>query len=291
MTPEDKEFTSYEEVINDHSGAIFLQLRPDHIRYLKGSVASVVLAYILNILRVRLLVPRDRRALADDELWFECQSRDICSDLGMWDNKVRRCLKTLVEAGMIEQEHREGKVLWLRVKKEGLLQAEKQARNAKMASSRNAKMAFQKRQNGVSLYIDEQLKKEDPPPETGGRDTLLGDFPKSHESNGHSSKGKVTAAQPLAMQIAIRLRAIVVGIFHITNPWSKVKWAGEIAIAERRYGAERLEKVFDWYEQNADRQEELRLPRVKSAANFKNTFDWIEEKMKKTDWNEGAIGM
>jgi hypothetical protein len=112
-------------VILNHAGAIFFQVRYDHVRHLQGDgAAACVLAHLLNLLRMKHANLTDRRKLIASELWFECPARDIQESLGMTPERQQRCVETLAKFGVLHTQKRSGFLLWVKINTNKLTEIE-----------------------------------------------------------------------------------------------------------------------------------------------------------------------
>lgn len=109
------------QVILDQSGAGFLMVRPEHVRLLDGnSTAALILAFVLNKLRMKVSNKRELKALQTNEMFFRCPANEIQRVLGFTKHRRMGGITKLTEAGLITTERREGNFLWIRVETEQL---------------------------------------------------------------------------------------------------------------------------------------------------------------------------
>jgi len=103
-------------VIAEQSGNQFMKCHYAHIRYLEGDgSASIVLSHLLNLLFLKHHNTEDRQRLQRDCLWFRCPFKEIRSQLGMGEDRLRHAIRILSEGNLIETCHWAGKILWIRI--------------------------------------------------------------------------------------------------------------------------------------------------------------------------------
>ncbi len=110
--------SEYDRQIDDLEGSkgAFMQLSLHHVAYLDGNAsASLVFAYILNLIRMKNLNHKDRKLLMKMNMWFTCKAGEIQKKMRMKPDKQRAAMRVLADAGLIEQQRRAGNVLWVRV--------------------------------------------------------------------------------------------------------------------------------------------------------------------------------
>src|SRR5271165_6988160 len=110
---------SFEEscnVILDAAGDQFCKFKFSYTRALKGNGhATIVFAYCLNLLRMKMHNPRDKRQLEKDDLWFPCPARDIEDTLGMSRTRRRVAIDNLIEAKLVEVKNWTGNEVWIKI--------------------------------------------------------------------------------------------------------------------------------------------------------------------------------
>ena len=114
MTGQD--YSSYMIAVREHCGSAFLQLRFDHLRYLKGdATAAIILAYILNVLCMKDSNDKDREQLKNNDMWFRCPAAGIQKECGFGKDRQIRGIAKLVNEKIIQTSRRNGNTLWIRV--------------------------------------------------------------------------------------------------------------------------------------------------------------------------------
>ena len=127
------------QVILTAAGDEFCKFKFSYARSLRGNGhATIVFAYCLNLLRMKIHNERDKRQLAKDGEWFPCPAKDIEAVLGMKPERRRNAIDNLIKAKLLETKNWAGNEQWIRVdtkKLKGIEDADREARIQKSGKS------------------------------------------------------------------------------------------------------------------------------------------------------------
>lgn len=96
----DERYSEYMATIAGHAPQ-FLMVRMDYARYLGDGNASNILAYLLNLLRLKDGDRRDRQKLRDNRFWFKVPLQGIADHFNLTYAKVRGAMKILKDKGIV----------------------------------------------------------------------------------------------------------------------------------------------------------------------------------------------
>lgn len=112
----DQAYNDYMDCILSQTDYWFFQFRLDHVRFFKGDCnLAAVLAYLLNLLKMKHSKPKEREILQENDLWFRCPAKQIEEHFGMTHRRRERIIKSLVDHKIIQTKHRKGNFLWIKV--------------------------------------------------------------------------------------------------------------------------------------------------------------------------------
>lgn len=104
------------DIIERHAGGQFLQVNMDHMKYLEGDQLVInVLAYVLNLLRMKINNETDKALLIKNDNWFVCPAALIQEKLCIGKDSQIRAVKRLEEKELLHLSKRRGNVLWVKV--------------------------------------------------------------------------------------------------------------------------------------------------------------------------------
>lgn len=112
-------FEEMSGTVLDHSGSIYLQVRIDHIKHLKGDCdAAVVLSYFLNHFRLKTQTQKGKEALMRNGLWFKSPIGDARKWLNMGEDRMRTAIANLIDTQLIKSVKRAGNNNWVQINDE-----------------------------------------------------------------------------------------------------------------------------------------------------------------------------
>lgn len=271
----------------------FLRVRYSLCRYCKGDCdVANALTFILNILNMKSKNSYDRRKLMQEEMWFPCPGVALQEQLGMTDNKQGRTFKKLVEMELIEKDHRQGNITWLRVNADKLKKIEEERKEyaPELTDSRNPETGGQKPRNGGTrnpetggpINKKENLEDGDDsvPPSSPNRvkENFNGFFP--NNGNGHHPRQKKEPpVECIEWGKTLRkiLKAVRPKLF--IQEASYVVWAEWMHKLWKKIDKDtgRMDRLFAYFAKNAGKSN---LPEITSAKQFHDRADWIERELK-----------
>ena len=268
----DESFQKRLGIILSHSTANFIQVRLDHIRFLKGDgSAAALLGYLINMVRMKNANAQDLRNLKKNKLWFRCLVRVMRKHLGMGEDRLRGALDKLIGTKVIEETKRAKRATWIRIKAKGLRQLEKAARQGKTMSRENPATKpsdgktprHKSRENPATQNTKNPLGKKHCRPEADGV-TPSGGFGVSINCSGNDHRCATYLHQALVKHRKIMRRVSI-------PAWSK-----EFLLLSQTVGWSRIKQVLDWYCLNIGRKY---VSACYSAKTFCEKFPNLEDAM------------
>lgn len=276
------EFDEQIQDIMDYSGGNFLMVRMDCCRTLKGDCnAAMVLAYVLNMLRMKTKNERDKRNLLSRRMWFKCPAKDIQEDLGLTKPKQIRIVRKLVKNKFLKTRVRGWpQTLWIKV-----LTKKLKAIGNKTIPNKSGNKTLQLRSN-----------KTLPPKDTKRTDYIANNLPKNPSNNVRLTANGTSGASQYGFSSTKKMLAVLGEKKKILQKPNLPKSAAEFDLlfkeVKQRDGItftearNKVNRTMKKYLNGIDRHSHW--PEAWSAAGFREKFIKIESAIKKAEKNGEA---
>ncbi len=278
------------KIVNGICGNRYTPLYFSHMQYLKGDgSAGAVLAFLLNLLRMKDENPKDKAQLIKHNMWFCCPAKDIQEQYNMGEDRQRTAIKTLVNTGLIKTQKRKGNILWIRMQYKQLKIASSKPetgnpRNCQPETgnprNRNGEPPDLETGNPRNLYIAKQLAKQNT----------------KENSRSQAPDGVISSTKGLVHDVNITKSDLFVKQLHAavskagkwlpktTKGWSGhfdklVKDLTDPSSGGPAAARDRVQKALDWYVKFIN---DKYTPKAYCGKTFKEKFIQIEEAMNRT---------
>jgi hypothetical protein len=309
---DDRTYSRRMEIISEHAGGKFLLFHLDHVKYLNGdTLSAVVLADILNTLRMKDSNPKDRKHLKANNLWFKHQRKQVQSRLGISDFKQRRAFLVLEKKNLIKTENREGNSTWVKVNTKKLTKLPSLIRGKRHQNSinsnsdqtlRNSRSDFEKlkirtEETQDPIYINKEKNKDNlikpPTAELEQKQEKSSQAKKSPHQRGKTSQfsssgrkdpspypppqtsgGPATSSE--YYKRAERLRQCLSQMGKNTEQFNMYNESSQFERMCLQYGESRVDDFLTLYEEGGKGITDLTIHNAKSMAQI---FTRLEEKL------------
>jgi hypothetical protein len=122
-TMSSEDFDRYAEKAMASTGGYYLKVPPSQVRYLKGDGSlAIILAFLANLLRLKLLNAKDRQRLRQNDGFFRCSHDYVQRSLGMTKHKTFKAFELFSKKPhcFITKKRRVGNRLWIKINEETL---------------------------------------------------------------------------------------------------------------------------------------------------------------------------